>query len=204
MARALTGSSRAKAAATVAAVVETVAETIAETVDVSRSVEGVVKNIHGRNVLFEAIRKARHVREHRRGAAATTAKGAGRATDVMQLREGEASESIGVRRHGRAGKRSFGRGRDRLVVRTLHEQGFVVRRSLQDLSSGNVPLFSSSLVIVDRVAILMLNVGTLLSQSMALLLPSLLGCEPFLVGGDKTVMLLVESDLTLLETFSLL
>lgn len=41
-----------------------VVEAIAETVDESRGVEGIVESIYGRNVLVEAIREARHVREH--------------------------------------------------------------------------------------------------------------------------------------------
>ena len=123
---------------------------------------------------------------------------------MVQLRKGKAGESIGVGRHGRAGKRPLGRRGNGLEVRALHKKGFVVLSGLQELGSSDVLLFSSTLETVDATAVLLLDVDALLSQSLTLLLPSLLGRESLLIGGDQTVMLLVQSGLTLLETFSLL
>lgn len=76
--------------------------------------------------------------------------------------------------------------------------------SLHELGGRDVLLFGSTFEAIDATAVLLFNINALLSQSMALLLPSLLGCESFLVGRDQTVVLLVQSSLTLLETLSLL
>lgn len=123
---------------------------------------------------------------------------------MVQLREGEAGKSVGMGRHGRAGKRAFGRGRYRLVVGTLHEKSLIVLSGLHDLRGSNVLLLSSTLETVDTTTILQLNVGTLLSQSLTLLFPALLGRESFLICGDQAIVLLVQSELTLLEAFTLL
>jgi sarcosine oxidase delta subunit len=161
-----------------------IAEAITEAVGETRSVEGVVERVHGRNVLLKSVREAGNVGEHRRRTSAAIAKRARSTADVMQLREGEAGESVGVWRHSGAGKWAFRRRRNRLVVHALHKKGLVVLSGLKQLGSSNVLLFRATFKSVDAAAILLLNINTLLSQSMALLLPPLLGRESFLVGGD--------------------
>src|SRR5690242_292610 len=123
---------------------------------------------------------------------------------MVQLRKGEGCESVAVRRHGCARKWAFRRGGNRLVVGTLHQKSFVVLSSLQELGGSNVLLLSSMLETVDAATVLLLNIRTLLSQSMALLLPTLLGREPFLVSGDQAIVLLIQSCLTLLKAFTFL
>ena len=161
-----------------------VTEAVTKAVGKTRSVEGIVERVHGRNVFLESVREARNVGEHRRRTSAAIAKGARSTADVMQLRKGEAGESIGVWRHSGAGKRAFRRRRNRLVMHALHEKGLVVLSGLKQLGSSNVLLFRAMFKAVDTVTILLLNINALLSQSMTLLLPPLLGRESFLVGGD--------------------
>lgn len=157
---------------------------VTEAVGETRSVEGVVERIHRGNVFLKSVRETRNVGEHGRRTSTPIAKRARSTVDVMQLREGEAGESIGVWRHSGARKRAFGRRRNRLVVHTLHKKGLVVLGSLKQLGCGNVLLFRATFKTVDAAAILLLNINALLSQSMALLLPPLLGRESFLIGGD--------------------
>lgn len=90
------------------------------------------------------------------------------------------------------------------MMRTLQQENLVVLGGLQDLRRGDIVLFSSVFKTIDIAAVLALDVGALLSQSMTFLLSSLFGRETFLVGGNETVVLLIEPCLTLLETFTLL
>lgn len=75
---------------------------------------------------------------------------------------------------------------------------------LQELRRGNVVLFSSTFETINVTAVLVFNVGALLSQSLTLLLSSLLGGKPLLISSNKSVVLLIQSRLTLHETLSLL
>lgn len=119
--------------------------------------------------------------------------------------EREAGEAITVRRHACAGKVTLRRGRNRhLLVRLLKKELFVVLDRLHHLSGSDILLLSPPFIAVDVTPILMLDISALCSQSCTFLFSSLLGGEPFGVGGYETIVLLVKPGLTLLKALPLL
>jgi hypothetical protein len=196
LAGALTGVTGAQAATAMAVVAS---------VERSGSTKGMSQHVCGRrSALIEGIREARNVRQHGRGATATTAHGARSAIVVgVERREREGRESVAVGRHARAGKSTLRSGRNGHTLRLLIKL-LILLVGMQHLGGTDIALFSSLLVGVDVAAVLVLNIGTLLPQSGAFLLPTLLGGETLFVGGNESVVLLVEPSLTLLKALPLL
>ena len=123
----------------------------------------------------------------------------------VERRKREASKTVGMRRHGCAREVAFRCSRNRhVLMHLLKKKLFVMLQSLQHLSGSHVLFLSSPLVVVDVASILVLDIGTLCSQGCAFLLSTLFGGKAFGVGGHETVVLLVESGLTLLKTLPLL
>jgi len=98
--------------------------------------------------------------------------------------EREAGEAIAVRRHACAREVTLRRGRNRhLLVRLLKKELFVVLDCLHHLSSSDILLLSPPFIAVDVAPVLMLDISALCPQSCTFLFSSLLGGEPFGVGG---------------------
>ena len=119
--------------------------------------------------------------------------------------ECEVGETVAIGRHGRAWEIAFRSGRNgHMLVRLLKEKLFVLLDGHQNLTGGDILLFSASFVAVNVTPILVLNFSALCSQCRALLFSSLLRSKALGVGGYETVVLLVEPGLTLLKTLPLL
>lgn len=171
-------------------------------------VERVTERVsRGRVRFVESVGEAGDVGEHGGGTAAATAQGARSAIDVLRVERGEreAGEGVRVWRHAGAGERAFGCGWYRhVMLRLLHQHLFILLDRLYHLTHGDISVLGPTLKTVDVAAVLVLHVGTLLAKSGTLLFPSLLSGKAFSIGGNETVVLLVEPQLTLLKTFPLL